>query len=403
LEEESMKKFLSIALSACLVMGALAGCGSSSSSSTSSGNDASASGDNVIKIGVFEPQTGENGGGGLQEVYGIRYANQVYPTVEVGGTEYTIQLVEVDNKSDKTEAVTAAQKLVSEGVVTVLGSYGSGVSIAAGDIFAEAGIPAIGCSCTNPQVTSGNEWYFRTCFLDPFQGTVMANYAIQNGYQKAAVITQLGDDYSSGLGSFFKSAFEKLGGTIVAEEQFQTNQSDFKAILTNIKSANPDIIFAPSSITTAPLIIKQAREMGITAVIAAGDTWENATIIENAGADAEGTVFSTFYDEAAPANDEAAAFVDGFKAYLTSIGESDIIPAVSALGYDAYITAVQAIKDADSVDPAAIKDALKNVHVEGVTGDITFDENGDANKDMAYIKTIKDGQIVFLTTTSIDE
>ena len=396
-----MKKFLSIALSACLVMGALAGC--SSSSSTSSGNDASASGDNVIKIGVFEPQTGENGGGGLQEVYGIRYANQVYPTVEVGGTEYTIQLVEVDNKSDKTEAVTAAQKLVSEGVVTVLGSYGSGVSIAAGDIFAEAGIPAIGCSCTNPQVTSGNEWYFRTCFLDPFQGTVMANYAIQNGYQKAAVITQLGDDYSSGLGSFFKSAFEKLGGTIVAEEQFQTNQSDFKAILTNIKSANPDIIFAPSSITTAPLIIKQAREMGITAVIAAGDTWENATIIENAGADAEGTVFSTFYDEAAPANDEAAAFVDGFKAYLTSIGESDIIPAVSALGYDAYITAVQAIKDADSVDPAAIKDALKNVHVEGVTGDITFDENGDANKDMAYIKTIKDGQIVFLTTTSIDE
>lgn len=398
-----MKKFLSIALSACLVMGALAGCGSSSSSSTSSGNDASASGDNVIKIGVFEPQTGENGGGGLQEVYGIRYANQVYPTVEVGGTEYTIQLVEVDNKSDKTEAVTAAQKLVSEGVVTVLGSYGSGVSIAAGDIFAEAGIPAIGCSCTNPQVTSGNEWYFRTCFLDPFQGTVMANYAIQNGYQKAAVITQLGDDYSSGLGSFFKSAFEKLGGTIVAEEQFQTNQSDFKAILTNIKSANPDIIFAPSSITTAPLIIKQAREMGITAVIAAGDTWENATIIENAGADAEGTVFSTFYDEAAPANDEAAAFVDGFKAYLTSIGESDIIPAVSALGYDAYITAVQAIKDADSVDPAAIKDALKNVHVEGVTGDITFDENGDANKDMAYIKTIKDGQIIFLTTTSIDE
>ncbi len=398
-----MKKFLSIALSACLVMGALAGCGSSSSSSTSSGNDASASGDNVIKIGVFEPQTGENGGGGLQEVYGIRYANQVYPTVEVGGTEYTIQLVEVDNKSDKTEAVTAAQKLVSEGVVTVLGSYGSGVSIAAGDIFAEAGIPAIGCSCTNPQVTSGNEWYFRTCFLDPFQGTVMANYAIQNGYQKAAVITQLGDDYSSGLGSFFKSAFEKLGGTIVAEEQFQTNQSDFKAILTNIKSANPDIIFAPSSITTAPLIIKQAREMGITAVIAAGDTWENATIIENAGADAEGTVFSTFYDEAAPANDEAAAFVDGFKAYLTSIGESDIIPAVSALGYDAYITAVQAIKDADSVDPAAIKDALKNVHVEGVTGDITFDENGDANKDMAYIKTIKDGKIVFLTTTSIDE
>lgn len=396
-----MKKFIALTLSACLTIGALAGCGSSSSSS--SGSTDQASGGNVIKIGVFEPQTGENGGGGLQEVYGIRYANQVYPTVEIGGTEYTIELVEVDNKSDKTEAVTAAQKLVSEGVVGILGSYGSGVSIAAGDIFAEAGIPAIGCSCTNPQVTSGNDWYFRVCFIDPFQGTVMANYAIQNGYESAAIITQLGDDYSSGLGSYFKSSFEEHGGTIVAEEQFQTNQSDFKAILTNIKAANPDIIFAPSSITTAPLIIKQAREMGITAVIAAGDTWENATIIENAGADAEGIVLSTFYDEAAPANDEAASFLTGFKEYLTSIGEPDVIPAVSALGYDAYLTLVQAIKDAGSTDPAAVRDALVNVQVTGVTGDIKFDENGDADKSLAFIKTVKDGQFQFLKTVSLDD
>lgn len=396
-----MKKLIALTLSACLTIGALAGCGSSSSSS--SGSTDQASGENVIKIGVFEPQTGENGGGGLQEVYGIRYANQVYPTVEIDGTEYTIELVEVDNKSDKTEAVTAAQKLVSEGVVGILGSYGSGVSIAAGDIFAEAGIPAIGCSCTNPQVTSGNDWYFRVCFIDPFQGTVMANYAIQNGYESAAIITQLGDDYSSGLGSYFKSSFEEHGGTIVAEEQFQTNQSDFKAILTNIKAANPDIIFAPSSITTAPLIIKQAREMGITAVIAAGDTWENATIIENAGADAEGIVLSTFYDEAAPANDEAAAFLTGFKEYLTSIGEPDVIPAVSALGYDAYLTLVQAIKDAGSTDPAAVRDALVNVQVTGVTGDIKFDENGDADKSLAFIKTVKDGQFQFLKTVSLDD
>ena len=389
-------------LAAVMVIG-VAGCGSSSETpAEGDGAEASASGENVIKFGVFEPQTGENGGGGLQEVYGMRYANQIYPTVEIGGTEYKIELVEVDNKSDKTEAVTAAQKLVAEGVIGVLGSYGSGVSIAAGDIFADAGIPAIGCSCTNPQVTNGNDWYFRTCFIDPFQGTVMANYAIQNGYKTAAVITQLGDDYSSGLGSFFKTAFESLGGTIVAEEQFQTNQSDFKAILTNIKSANPDIIFAPSSITTAPLILKQAREMGITAVIAAGDTWENATIIENAGADAEGAVLSTFFDEAAPANDEAASFIKGFKEYLVSIGEPDIIPAVSALGYDAYLCLLQAIKDADSTDPAAVRDALENVSVTGVTGDITFNETGDANKSLAFIKTIKDGQFQFLTTTTLE-
>ena len=132
--------------------------------------------DDEITIGVFEPVTGENGGGGFQEVLGVRYANEVYPTVEVGGKTYNIKLFEVDNKSDKTEAVTAAQNLVSQGVKAVVGSYGSGVSIAAGEIFAEAQIPAMGASCTNPQVTLGNDYYFRVAFLDPFQGTVMANY-----------------------------------------------------------------------------------------------------------------------------------------------------------------------------------------------------------------------------------
>lgn len=345
--------------------------------------------------------TGENGGGGFQEVLGIRYANKVHPTVKVGEDEYKIELVEVDNKSDKTEAVNAAQKLVSEKVSVVLGSYGSGVSIAAGQIFADAKIPAIGCSCTNPQVTQGNDFYFRVCFLDPFQGTVMANYATDNGAKTAAIITQLGDDYSSGLGSFFKTAFSDLGGSIVSEEQFQTNQTDFKAILTNIKAQNPDIIFAPSSITTAPLIIKQARELGITATIAAGDTWENSTIIENAGDSAEGVVLSTFFDEAEPANDEAAAFIEGFKTYLKENKQEEIIPAVSALGYDSYLAAIKAIENAGSTDTTAIRDALKDVSIDGVTGSISFDENGDANKDMAFIKTIEGGKFKFLTTTTV--
>lgn len=385
-----IRKFISVAIAACLVAGSIAGCGGKKTE------------DKVIKIGVFEPTTGENGGGGFQEVLGIRYANQIHPTVTIGGEEYKVELVEVDNKSDKTEAVNAAQKLVSEKVSVVLGSYGSGVSIAAGQIFADAKIPAIGCSCTNPQVTEGNDFYFRVCFIDPFQGTVMANYAFQNGAKSAAVITQLGDDYSSGLGSFFKDAFAGLGGNIVSEEQFQTNQTDFKAILTNIKAANPDIIFAPSSITTAPLIIKQARELGITATIAAGDTWENSTIIENAGADSEGVVLSTFFDEAEPANDEAAAFIEGFKKYLTDNKQEEIIPAVSALGYDSYLAAIKAIEDAGSTDTAAIRDALKGIQIDGVTGSITFNETGDANKDIAFIKTIKDGKFQFLTTTTVE-
>ena len=385
-----IRKFMCIPMAACLAAGSLTGCGGKKSD------------DKVIKIGVFQPTTGENGGGGFQEVLGIRYANQVHPTVTINGEEYKVELVEVDNKSDKTEAVNAAQKLVSEKVSVVLGSYGSGVSIAAGQIFADAKIPAIGCSCTNPQVTEGNDFYFRVCFIDPFQGTVMANYAFQNGAKNAAVITQLGDDYSSGLGSFFKEAFSSLGGNVVSEEQFQTNQTDFKAILTNIKAANPDIIFAPSSITTAPLIIKQARELGITATIAAGDTWENSTIIENAGADAEGVVLSTFFDEAEPANEEAAAFIEGFKKYLTDNKQEAIIPAVSALGYDSYLAAIKAIETAGSTDTTAIRDSLKGVQIDGVTGTITFNETGDANKDIAFIKTIKDGKFQFLTTTTVE-
>jgi len=384
-----IRKIMAVTMAACLVAGSLAGCGKKAE-------------EKVIKIGVFEPTTGENGGGGFQEVLGIRYAKEMHPTVTINGEEYKVELVEVDNKSDKTEAVNAAQKLVSEKVSVVLGSYGSGVSIAAGQIFADAKIPAIGCSCTNPQVTEGNDFYFRVCFIDPFQGTVMANYAFQNGAKSAAVITQLGDDYSSGLGSFFKDAFAKLGGEIVSEEQFQTNQTDFKAILTNIKAANPDIIFAPSSITTAPLIIKQARELGITATIAAGDTWENSTIIENAGKDAEGVVLSTFFDEAEPANDEAAAFIKGFKEYLVKNKQEDIIPAVSALGYDSYLAAIKAIETANSTDTTAIRDALKGVQIDGVTGSITFNETGDANKDIAFIKTIKDGRFQFLTTTTVE-
>lgn len=398
-----MKKLLSLIMVLALLCIPLVSCGGG-------GNQVTLAEGNVIKIGVFEPMTGENGGGGFQEVLGIRYANQVYPTVELNGVTYTIELVEVDNKSDKTEAVTAAQNLVSNGVIAVIGSYGSGVSIAAGEIFADAKIPAVGASCTNPQVTEGNDFYFRVCFLDPFQGTVMANYAFQNGAKTAAVITQLGDDYSSGLGSFFTDAFKKLAGdtAVVSQEQFQTDQTDFKAILTNIKGTNPDVIFAPSSIATAPLIIKQARELGITCPIMGGDTWENATIIENAGADAEGIVLSTFFDDSDPATAEAEKFIAGFKEYLTANNQDTIIPAVSALGYDAYLVLIDTIKravasGATELTSVNVRDALKATSVEGVTGAITFDKNGDAVKNMAFIKTVKDGAFAFLKTVTIAE
>lgn len=391
-----MKKILSLALALSMMVAGLTACGNNQTAETDG---------DVIKIGVFEPTTGENGGGGVQEVLGARYANSIRNTVVVDGKEYKIELVEVDNQSDKSAAVTAAQSLVSSGVKAVLGSYGSGVSIAAGSTFAEAQIPAVGCSCTNPQVTAGNDFYFRVCFLDPFQGTVMANYAgVTMNCKTAAVICQNGDDYSTGLANYFKKAYK---GELVYEGTYNTNESDFNAILTAAKAKNPEVIFCPSSIATAGLFIKQARELGITCPIMAGDTWENETIIANAGAqNCEGVTFSTFFDE----NDSTAAeFVTGFKAYLNSSSENlkmnggtDGVAAVSALGFDSYNVVVDAIEAAGSTDSVAIRDALKTLKTTGVTGDLSFDENGDANKTMAYIKTVKDGKFEFIGTQSTD-
>ncbi|MDO4530468.1 MAG: ABC transporter substrate-binding protein [Bacillota bacterium] len=403
-----MKKFIALALASVMTL-SLAACGGSSEPAADSAATAGTaiSGD-TIKIGVFEPTTGENGGGGMQEVLGIRYANTVAPTVDINGTTYNIELVEVDNQSDKTAAVTAAQSLISSGVVGVLGSYGSGVSIAAGQTFAEAGVPAIGCSCTNPQVTLGNDFYFRTCFLDPFQGTVMASYAaVDQGYKTAAVISQNGDDYSTGLAAYFKQAFESLGGTIVADETYQTNESDFNAILTSVKESGAEVVFIPSSIATATLILPQAQANGVTAQIIASDTWENESIVMAAGSAAEGVVFSTFFDENDESTPLAKDFVTGFKAYLnedsqriTLNGGTDGVAAVSALGYDAYMSMVEGLKALDGVEgdltSVNLRDALVGVSFSGVTGNISFDENGDANKDAAYLKQVVDGKFTFV-------
>ncbi len=367
--------------------------------------------EDVIKIGVFEPLTGENGGGGAQEAQGITYANEIRPTVTIAGKEYKVEVDFVDNKSDKTEAVTAAQKLVADGVVGVLGSYGSGVSIAAAPTFADAKIPAIGLSCTNPQVTAGSEWYFRTCFLDPFQGSVMAQYAFDEGYTKVATIEQLGDDYSAGLANFFKKHFVELGGELVATETFQTNQSDFKAVLTEIKAAGAEAIFAPSSIATAPLIIKQARELGIDAVLMAGDTWYNTTIIDNAGAEnCEGMVASTFFDEADTSSEIVTNFVTGYKEWMNADparietnGGNDAVVGNCALAFDGYNVMCDALEAASSTSGEDLKASLETITSEGVTGTITFDQTGDAEKDTAYIDIVENGAFKFLKTVTVEQ
>ncbi|MDR1587551.1 MAG: ABC transporter substrate-binding protein, partial [Treponema sp.] len=232
----------------------------------------------IIKIGVFEPMTGANAAGGAMEVEGIRLANELNPTIEVGGKTYKVELVVVDNKSDKVEAATAVQRLIDgDKVQVILGSWGSSLSMAGGEVARDAKIPVIGLSCTNPLVTAGNDYYFRVCFIDPFQGTVMANYAFNDLKAKNAVIVQeVSNDYSVGLAKFFSDNFKRLtgnAGAILTTVNYNTGDQDFSAQLTTIRSLRPDVIFAPGNYTESALVMKQARELGINIPIIGGDTW----------------------------------------------------------------------------------------------------------------------------------
>ena len=396
-----MKKIIAIALALVMVF-ALCACGSSSAPAASD-SSAAASGEKVVKIGVFEPQSGQNAAGGKKEILGIEYANSLYPTLEINGETYKVELVYADNASDAAKAPSAAQLLISQDVSVVVGTYGSGCAIAAGDLFAEAKIPAIGTSCTNPQVTLGNDYYFRIAYIDPFQGAVMASYALKNGCKNCVVIVEAGDDYSAGFGNYFSEAMLAAGAQC-STVTFQTGETDFSTIMANIKSAGYDGIFAPVSIETAPLIINQAREAGVDCQIMAGDTWDDISIAERAGENANGVFFSAFFDASDTSNEAGVEFNKGILEWIAADstrlenngGTADAISSVTPCGYDAYMAAYNAIIAAQSTDGEAIRDALASLEVSGlVTGDLKFDENGDAIKNYVAIKTFKDGQIVF--------
>jgi len=267
------KIFSLLTLAAIMAAGvSLSGCSNSGSNS------------DVIKIGVFEPLTGANGAGGADEHDGIKLANKLFPTV----LGKKVQLVVVDNKSDKVEAANAATVLAQkEKVNAVIGSWGSSLSMSGGPIFAEAKIPAVAVSATNPNVTKGNDYYFRVCFLDPFQGVVGATYAAKTlNAKKVAIIREVSNDYSVGLAKFFSDEFVKLTGdqkSIVATADYNTGDQDFTAQLTNIKQFEPDVIFAPGNYTESALIIKQARALGMKAQFIGGDTWDVTSFLEVGG------------------------------------------------------------------------------------------------------------------------
>ncbi len=360
----------------------------------------------TVKIGVFEPASGDSGAGGKQEMLGMQYANKETPTVEIGGTTYDVELVYADNGSDTTKAPSAANTLVDAGVSVVLGSYGSGVSIAGSDIFKNANIPAIGVTCTNPQVTAGNSHYFRVCFLDPFQGTVLANYASKElGATVAYTLGELGNDYDQGLCTYFKQAFEGLGGTVMHED-FPTGTADFNSYLTNAAGIGAQVFFCPVSIAYSTQIVQQAASQGATFPILGGDTLDSNVVSNAAKGTNVNVVVTTFYQEGAN-----AAFDNGFKAWLaedaealTNNGGNDIIAGVTAMGYDAYYVALEALKAAGTTDSKAVMEALPAVTYDGVSGHIEFDDTGDAVRTTAYVKTVNNetGDWEFVTEQTVE-
>ena len=374
-----MKRVLAFVLVLCM---ALSMCACSSSGG-------SASGEKVIKIGVFEPSSGDSASGGKKEILGMQYANSQVPEVTLGGETYKVELVYGDNGSSTDKAPSAASSLVSAGVSVVLGSYGSGVSMAGGPKFEEAGVPAIGVTCTNPNVTAGNSYYFRICFLDDFQADVLANFAMDKfGAKTAYCLGESGNEYDQGLIAFFTKVFEGAGGKVITDS-YPKNNSDFTSYLNKAKSEDVDVIFTPVSIAYAVQILKQADSMGLDVPFLGSDTLDDNMVLDAIkGTDLQVYV-STFYQEGGSPEFDAGIkeYINTNSEALAANGGNDTISAVTAMGYDAYFVALEAMKKADSGDKAKLMEILPSVTYTGVSGAIAFDDQGDAVRDTAYIKT----------------
>ena len=261
--------------------------------------------------------------------------------------------------------------------------------MAGGPKFEEAGIPAVGVTCTNPNVTAGNSYYFRICFLDNFQADVLANFGMDKFSAKTAYcLGETGNEYDQGLIAFFKQVFEAAGGKVITDS-FPTGNSDFNSYLNKAKSEGADVIFTPVSIAYAVQILKQADSLGIEAPFLGSDTLDDNMVLEALKGTNLKVYVSTFYQEGgSPEFDKGIKdYINGSSEALAANGGNDTISAVTAMGYDAYFVALEAMKKADSPDKAALMQILPSVTYTGVSGAIAFDSVGDAVRDTAYIKT----------------
>lgn len=381
-----------------LAAGLAAGCrerqagaagGEATASSRSSENETE------IRFGEVSSLTGQEATFGTSSRNGFALA--VREINEAGGVlGRKIRIVTYDDQGKPTEAAAAATRLiVQDRVHLLLGEVASARSLAMAPIAQANRVPMITHASTNPRVTEGKDYVFRTCFIDPFQGKVMAKFAREHlGLAQVAVLRDVRNDYSVGLADHFGAAFTELGGRILADQSYSSQDIDFKAQLTALRSTRPQAIFVPGYYTDVGLIARQARELGIDVPLLGGDGWDSSRLFEIGGEAIEGSYFSNHHSLDDP-DPRVQRFV---AAYRAAYGERP--DAIAALAYDAAMLAADAIRRAGSLDGAAIRDALAGTkEFPGVTGAITIDPDRNARKP-AVVLQVKGGKAVYTATVA---
>lgn len=349
---------------------------------------------NDILIGEYGALTGSIASFGQSTHKGVVLAIE---EINAGGGVLgrKIRLITEDDQGKPEEALTAVTKLISKDRVSALiGEFASSNSLAAAPFAQQSRIPMVSHGSTNPKVTQIGDYIFRVCFIDPFQGEVMAKFARNTlKLDRVAILRDIKSDYSVGLADYFTKSFTALGGTIVGDESYSAGDKDFNAQLTALKGMTPAAIFVPGYYTEVGLIGRQARKLGVHAILLGGDGWDSDKLWEIGGEALNGSFFSNHYsvDNPSPA---IQGFVEQFKARYD--GEKP--DALAALGYDAAKVLVDAIRRAGSDDPKAIRDSLATTQgFTGITGIISLNENRDAVKS-AVVLEVKDGKFVFKET-----
>ena len=344
-----------------------------------------------IRVGEFASLTGINASFGQMSHHGTELAiEEINAAGGVLGRR--IQLLTEDDQSKAGEPATVVRKLISrDRVVAILGEVASSRSMEAAPIAQEGKIPMISPSSTNVKLTEMGDYIFRVCFTDAFQGQLLANFARKTlKSANVAILTDVKSDYSVGLTRDFKAPFTTSGGKVAVERSYSSGDRDFRAQLTAIKAANPDAIFMPGYYSEVGLIVKQARDLGLTQPLFGGDGWESSKLIEIGGASVEGTYFSTHFspEEKAPA---VETFVKKYQAKYHEVPD-----AMAALGYDSAMILADAIKRASSTEGAKLREAIASTKdFAGVTGKITLDAKRNASK-AAVILTVKGGAFKFV-------